>query len=54
MINLRKRINRKRVFDGVELAMVAAINEAFIQKLRENHRVQTENFIVADMNDGKT
>lgn len=51
---LRKRINRKRVFDGVELAMVAAINEAFIQKLRENHRVQTENFIVADMNDGKT
>ena len=51
---LRKRINRKRVFDGVELAMVAAVNELFIQKLRENHRVQTENFIVADVNNGKT
>ena len=51
---LRKKINRKRVFDGIELAMVAAINEAFIKKLRENHRVQTENFIVADVNDDKT
>ena len=34
--------------------MVAAVNELFIQKLRENHRVQTENFIVADVNNGKT
>ena len=51
---LRKKINRKRVFDWVELAMLAAINEAFITKLRENHWVQTENFIISDINDGKT
>ena len=51
---LRKRINRKRVFDGIELAMVAAINENYIQRLRENHRVQTENFVISDLNAGKT
>ena len=51
---LRKRINRKRVFDGIELAMVAALNENYIQRLRENHRVQTENFVISDLNAGKT
>ena len=51
---LRKKINRKRVFDWVELAMLAAINENFIQRLRENHWVQTENFVISDSNLGKT
>ena len=46
--------NRKRVFDWVELAMLAAINENFIQRLRENHWVQTENFVISDSNLGKT
>jgi hypothetical protein len=51
---LRKKIGRDYVFNGVELAMVAAINEAFIQKLRKNHWVATENFVISDVNDGKT
>ena len=51
---LRKKINRKRVFDGVELAMIGAINEEFIKKLRTNSLVQTENFAVADLDDNKT
>lgn len=51
---LRKKINRKRVFDGVELAMVAAVNEEYIQRLRTNNLVQTENFAVADFNGNKT
>lgn len=51
---LRKKINRKRVFDGIELAMIAAINEQYIEKLRTNNLVQTENFAVADLNDDKT
>ena len=51
---LRKKINRKRVFDWIELTMVAAINEQYIKKLRTNNLVQTENFAVADLNDDKT
>lgn len=51
---LRKKINRKRVFDGIELAMVAAINEQYIQRLRTNNLVQTENFAVSDLNEDKT
>ena len=51
---LREKINRKRVFDWIELAMLAAINENFIQRLRENHWVQTENFVISDSNLGKT
>ena len=34
--------------------MLAAINENFIQRLRENHWVQTENFVISDSNFGKT
>ena len=51
---LRKKIGREYVFNGVELAMIAAINETFIQKLRKNHWVSTENFIISDVNNGKT
>jgi len=51
---LRKKINRKRVFDGIELAMVAAINEEYVERLRTNNLVQTENFAVADLNNDKT
>jgi hypothetical protein len=51
---LRKQKGRDYVFNGVELAMIAAINEAFIQKLRKNHWVETENFVISDVNDGKT
>lgn len=51
---LRKKINRKRVFDWIELAMVAAINEQYVEKLRTNNLVQTENFAVSDLNNDKT
>lgn len=51
---LRKKINRKRVFDGIELAMIWAINEEYVQKLRTNNLIQTENFAVADTNNNKT
>jgi len=51
---LRQKINRKWVFDGAELAIIATINENFIQRLRENHRVQTENFVISDLNNDKT
>jgi len=51
---LRKQKGRDYVFNGIELAMIAAINEAFIQKLRKNHWVETENFVISDVNDGKT
>ena len=51
---LRKKINRKRVFDWIELAMVAAINEQYIEKLRTNNLIQTENFAVSDLNNDKT
>ena len=51
---LRKKINRKRVFDWIELAMVAAINEQYVERLRTNNLVQTENFAVADLNENKT
>ena len=51
---LRKKIGRDYVFNGVEFAMIAAINETFVQKLRKNHWVATENFIISDVNNGKT
>ena len=51
---LRKKINRKRVFDWIELAMVAAINEEYVNRLRTNNLVQTENFAVTDLNNDKT
>lgn len=51
---LRKKINRKRVFDWIELAMVAAINEQYVENLRTNNLVQTENFAVSDLNNDKT
>jgi len=51
---LRKKINRKRVFDWIELAMVATINEQYIEKLRTNNLIQTENFAVSDLNNNKT
>jgi hypothetical protein len=34
--------------------MIAAINEQYIERLRTNNLVQTENFAVADMNVDKT
>ena len=51
---LRKKINRKRVFDGIELAMVAAINEKYVERLRTNNLIQTENFAISDLNNDKT
>jgi len=51
---LRKKINRKRIFDWIELAMVAAINEEYVNRLRTNNLVQTENFAVSDLNNDKT
>jgi hypothetical protein len=41
---LRKKIDRLRVFDGVELAIFEKINEAMIEKLRTNNFVGPENF----------
>jgi len=51
---LRKKINRKRVFDWIELAMMASINEQYIEMLRTNNLIQTENFAVSDLNNDKT
>lgn len=51
---LRKKINRKRVFDGLELAIVEKTNEAYIEKLRTNNLVSSESFAVADLNQDKT
>jgi hypothetical protein len=34
--------------------MVAAINEEYVERLRTNNLVQTENFAVADLNNDKT
>ena len=51
---LRKKINRKRVFDWLELAIVERANEAYIERLRTNNLVSTESFAVADLNQDKT
>ena len=51
---LRKKINRKRVFDWIELAMLARVNEEYLNRLRTNNLVQTENYAVADLNANKT
>lgn len=51
---LRKKINRKRVFDWIELAMVARINEEYVERLRTNNLIQTENFAVSDLNNNKS
>jgi hypothetical protein len=34
--------------------MVAAINEQYVEKLRTNNLIQTENFAVSDLNENKT
>jgi hypothetical protein len=51
---LRKRIDRLRVFDGVELDIFEKINEAMIAQLRTNNFISPENFAVADLNQNKT
>ena len=51
---LRKKINKKRVFDWIELAMVASVNEEYISRLRSNNLIQSDNFAVADLNQNKS
>jgi|BioPla2DNA2_1021312.scaffolds.fasta_scaffold03092_6 hypothetical protein len=51
---LRRKINRKRVFDWIELEIMEQVNEAYIERLRTNSLVATENFAVADLNPDKT
>ncbi len=51
---LRRKINRKRVFDWIELEIMEQANEAYIARLRTNSLVATENFAVADLNPDKT
>ena len=53
-ILLRKKIDRLRVFDGVELSIFEKINEAMIEQLRTNNLISPENFWVADLNQNKT
>ena len=43
-ILLRKKIDRLRVFDGVELSIFEKINEAMIEQLRTNNLISPENF----------
>lgn len=51
---IRKKIDRLRVFDGVELPMFEKINEEYIKQLRTNNFISPENFWVADLNRDKT
>ncbi len=51
---LRRKINRLRVFDGLELTIFEKINEAMIERLRTNNLIGPENFVVADLNQNKT
>lgn len=51
---LRKKIDRLRVFDGVELPIFEKINEAMITQLRTNNLISPENFWVSDLNPDKT
>lgn len=51
---LRKKIDRLRVFDGVELPIFEKINEAMITQLRTNNLISPENFWVSDLNTNKT
>lgn len=51
---LRKKKNRLRVFDGVELEIVEKVNEAMVTKLRTNNLIWPENFWVADLRADKT
>ncbi|MEI6672272.1 MAG: hypothetical protein WCL02_02690 [bacterium] len=41
---MRKKIDRLRVFDGVELPIFEKINEAMITQLRTNNLISPENF----------
>lgn len=51
---LRKKIDRLRVFDGVELAIFEKINESMITQLRTNNLIGPENFCATDLNANKT
>ena len=53
-ILLRKKMDRLRVFDGVELAIFEKINESMIGQLRTNNLIWPENFCVSDRNQNKT
>lgn len=51
---IRKKKDRVRIFDGIELAMFEKINEAMIEKLRTNNLIGPENFGITDLNQSKT
>jgi hypothetical protein len=51
---IRKKIDRLRVFDGLEFAMFEKINEAKITQLRSNNFISPENFWVSDISKDKT
>ncbi len=51
---LRKKIQRERVFNGLELEIVAQVNEAMVGRLRTNNMIGPENFAVSDLNNEKT
>ena len=50
----RKKIDRERVFDGVELEIFERINESMIGQLRTNNLIWPENFWVTDIEGNKT
>ncbi|HCB51224.1 TPA: hypothetical protein DEP21_01385 [Patescibacteria group bacterium] len=51
---MRKKIQRERVFNGLELEIVAQVNEAMVGRLRTNNMIGPENFAVSDLNNEKT
>ncbi len=51
---IRKKIDRVRIFDGLELPIFEKINESMIEKLRTNNLIGPENFWVSDLDTNKT
>lgn len=51
---LRKKMDRLRVFDGVELPIFEKINEEMVKQLRTNNFIGPENFWISDLNQDKT
>lgn len=51
---LRKKIDRLRVFDWVELTIFEKINESMVKQLRSNNIISPENFCVSDLNANKS
>lgn len=48
---LRKEINWKRVFDGIELEIINQVNEEYVKQLRNNDSINSESFAIADLHE---